>query len=237
MKSKRVGLLLMTFSVIVMMFVGCASPPETMVTEATSEPEATSTPVPEETATPLSEAEAALLARATEVAEAQAAYYAELGTRVAGVAPKDTVIAAEPPTQAHDSELQIPFGALPPNGGTHHPSWQKCGVYDVPVKPQHAIHSMEHGAVWIAYQPNLDAGQLELLQNATRGNDFVLLAPYPELGSPVVMTAWGVQLELDSAEDSRVQEFIGAYANGPQSPEPGADCRSGVTDTIDTTNS
>ena len=37
-------------------------------------------------------------------------------------------------------------------------------------------------------------------------------------------SAWGLQLKADSAADPAVAAFVQAYANGPQSPEPGAPC-------------
>jgi hypothetical protein len=56
----------------------------------------------------------------------------------------------------------------------------------------------------------------------------VLLSPYQDLPSKVVASAWGVQLKLDSASDPRIAAFIDKYERGPQTPEPGATCRSGV---------
>lgn len=174
--------------------------------------------------------------REAEFEEAQAEATAEAETINASLiarAPEGTVFAETPPGREHDSNLSIPFGPLPPNGGTHNPSWQRCEVYGDPIKPEHAIHSMEHGAVWIAYQTDLDADSVSQLERVARGERSVLMSPYPELRSPVVLTAWGIQLELDSASDGRVQEFVDAYAGGPQSPEPGANCVSGTQETVE----
>jgi hypothetical protein len=44
---------------------------------------------------------------------------------------------------------------IPPAGGPHNPSWQNCGFYDELVRDENAVHSLEHGAVWITYQPDL----------------------------------------------------------------------------------
>ena len=173
-------------------------------------------------------------ARATEAVATQEAFIDELQERIRSGAPADTVIAEELPGRDHQPELVIPFGELPPNGGPHHPNWQRCDIYELPVKPQHAVHALEHGAVWITYQTDLAADQVEELEDAASGEAFVLMSPYPNQRSPVVMTAWGLQLELDSAEDGRIEEFIRSYANGPQTPEPGASCRTGVTDTTET---
>src|SRR5262245_10038941 len=43
----------------------------------------------------------------------------------------------------------------PPIGGAHNVVWQNCGIYEMPIHNEHAVHSMEHGAVWITYRPGL----------------------------------------------------------------------------------
>jgi len=117
---------------------------------------------------------------------------------------------------------------LPPSGGIHNPTWQNCGVYDTPIDSQYAVHSLEHGAVWITYNPDLPADQIERLQDLVSGASHRLLSPYPGQESPIVVTAWGLQLLLDDAEDGRLGQFIRNYEQGPQTPELGAVCSGGV---------
>lgn len=126
----------------------------------------------------------------------------------------------------------IAFGELPPVGGTHRDVWQNCGIYDVPVEPANAVHSMEHGAIWITYQPDLADDQVLELQDMMRGESFVILSPYPGLRSPVVLTAWQVQLEMDSVDNGRIADFIEQYRVGPYTPERGASCSNGIGEPI-----
>jgi hypothetical protein len=128
----------------------------------------------------------------------------------------------------HNPDLRYPFTDLPPVGGVHHPIWVNCGVYTEAVPVELAVHSLEHGAVWIAYQPELDAAAITTLQNLSQGQTHILVSPYPGLRSPIVLTAWARQLELDTADDPRMAEFITAYLNGAQSPEPNVTCAEGV---------
>ena len=89
---------------------------------------------------------------------------------------------------------------------------------------------MEHGAVWITYQPDLPESDREVLAKLAEGQRFLLISPYPGLEDPVVASAWGVQLRLDDVHDPRLQAFIDRYAgNGP---ERGANCDSGVETTV-----
>lgn len=130
--------------------------------------------------------------------------------------------------RGHDEGVIIETGDLPPVGGVHSPRWQNCGIYDEPLDNKNAVHSMEHGAVWITYQPELDVAGVNALRDLVGDQTYLLMSPYPGLSSPVVLSAWGIQLEVDSAGDELVAEFVSTYRLGPQTPEFGAACTGGV---------
>lgn len=116
---------------------------------------------------------------------------------------------------------------LPPAGGEHDPIVQNCGVYTEPIASAKAVHSLEHGAVWITYRSGLDPQQVDVLTALANARDYTLLSPIDSLRSPVVLTAWGIQLEVDDASDPRVEPFLVKYVQGEQTPEPGAPCSGG----------
>lgn len=126
----------------------------------------------------------------------------------------------------------VTYPQSPPVGGNHNPVWQNCGVYDTPVQNEHAVHSMEHGAVWITYRPDLPAAQVAVLAGFAVNQTHVLVSPYPGLSNPVVVTAWGVQLKLESVVDPRLAQFVAYYQEGPQTPELGITCSGGFGDPI-----
>jgi hypothetical protein len=125
------------------------------------------------------------------------------------------------------AEGPIGYTENPPIGGPHNPVWQNCGIYDRAVQNEYAVHSLEHGAIWITYDPSLPADQVEALRNLARANALVLLSPYAGLPSPVVASAWAMQLQLPNPSDPRLAQFISRYQNGPLAPEPGATCSGG----------
>ena len=125
-------------------------------------------------------------------------------------------------------DSNVTYAQTPPVGGTHNPTWQNCGIYAEPIRKELGVHSMEHGAVWITYRPDLPAAAVDTLRALLRGWPYALLSPYPDLPSPVVASAWGVQMRVESAGDPRLGAFLSRYVNGMQTPEPGAPCTGGV---------
>ena len=125
-------------------------------------------------------------------------------------------------------EGQLSYPQTPPAGGVHNPAWLNCGIYDQPVPNENAVHSQEHGAIWITYRPDLPASDIEQLRGLVRGQRYGLLSPYPDLPAPVVASAWGVQLKADGASDTRLQAFVTKYMQGPLTPELGAPCTGGI---------
>jgi hypothetical protein len=126
------------------------------------------------------------------------------------------------------TEEPVDYEQSPPVGGAHNPIWQNSGFYTEPVKDENAVHTLEHGAVWITYQPNLPQEQKDRLRQLVSGQDCLIASPYDGLDSPVVASAWGRQIALDGADDPDLEKFIRSYRRGPQTPEPGAACTGGV---------
>ncbi len=121
-------------------------------------------------------------------------------------------------------ESPVDYPQSPPVSGNHSPGWQNCGFYSEPVNNEPAVHSMEHGAVWITFRPNLPQSDIKTLRSITQNQPYLLVTPYPTLHKPVVATAWGQQLALEGVDDPRLALFVSAYQQGPQTPEPGAPC-------------
>ena len=125
-------------------------------------------------------------------------------------------------------EGPVAYAQTPPVGGDHAPIWQNCGFYNTSIANENAVHSMEHGAIWITYQPNLPDEQVEVLRRLARGQTYVLASPYPGLPAPVVLSAWDRQLRLDSAVDDRLDQFVQSFRPGSQAPEAGGPCTEGI---------
>jgi len=130
-------------------------------------------------------------------------------------------------TSREHTDQPVTYEQSPPVGGDHASVWQNCGFYDMPIQKENAVHSMEHGAVWVTYRPDLPDKQVATLRKLAYRQAYVLVSPYPDLQAPVVATAWGKQLHLESANDLKLEQFIRAYRLGEQAPERGEPCIDG----------
>jgi hypothetical protein len=126
-------------------------------------------------------------------------------------------------------EGTVDYEQSPPAGGPHNAVWLNCGVYTEPQVNENAVHSMEHGAVWVTYDADLVSdAELDELRTYLPST-YMILSPYEGLDSPIVLSAWNAQLKLDSASDERIPEFFEEYWRSQFAPEPNATC-SGALD-------
>jgi hypothetical protein len=125
-------------------------------------------------------------------------------------------------------DYQAEYGMNPPAGGDHNQAWLNCGVYSEPQQNENAVHALEHGAVWVTYDPDaLGDAEIETLRDSIPST-YMLLTPYPGLPAPVVASAWGNQVELDGVDDPRLSDFIEKFRQSPDAPEPGAACTGAI---------
>jgi hypothetical protein len=132
-----------------------------------------------------------------------------------------------PSTTNRTVEGRIHYDRKPPTNGNHAPLWQNCGFYGEPIQDRHAVHSMDHGVVWITYRPDPPQQQLETLRSYGDENN-VIVSPYPGQETPVIATSWRVQLELNGANDPRLERFVNEFKNSELAPLSGNRCVLGV---------
>ena len=179
----------------------------------------------------LAEGETAELARA-EVGEREISNMLPAGGKKPDPArplPEDPPEGIEvyPATTNRTVKGPIEYDRRPPTNGDHDPLWQNCGFYEKPIKDRHAVHSMDHGVVWITHRPDLPRRQIEALRPYGEER-YVIVSPYPGQDAPVIATSWRVQLELEGAEDPRLRQFVDGFRISELSPLSGNRCALGV---------
>jgi hypothetical protein len=141
-------------------------------------------------------------------------------TKIAGIQHFDNL------TRNHKTTA-LSYPQSPPVGGDHSPVWADCSgtVYPAQIANENAVHTLEHGAVWITYKPGLASDQIDVLSKLVSGKPYMLMTPYEGLKSNISLQAWGYQLSVDSSTDTRVKQFISALrVNAKNTPELGASC-------------
>ncbi|MFG2876010.1 DUF3105 domain-containing protein [Streptomyces sp. NPDC048337] len=128
-------------------------------------------------------------------------------------------------------ETPVKYEMNPPVGGDHHPRWMNCNgdVYKNAIPQVNAVHSMEHGAVWVTYNEKAAKADLDKLSARVEKTPYTLMSPVKEQAGAIMLSAWGKQLTVETAEDPRVAQFFTKYVQGEQTPEPGAACTNGLT--------
>lgn len=121
----------------------------------------------------------------------------------------------------------VTYPQTPPAGGPHNPSWLNCGIYRDAVPNTLAVHSMEHGAVWVTYNPELGAEAIATLREHMPST-YVVMSPYAGLPAPIVLSAWNAQLAVNGPDDPRIPQFFEEYWRNQNVPEPGALCSGGI---------
>ncbi|MGA5700405.1 DUF3105 domain-containing protein [Peterkaempfera bronchialis] len=121
---------------------------------------------------------------------------------------------------------KVDYPMTPPVGGDHNAAWLDCDgkVYDKQVPNENAVHSLEHGAVWVTYNDKASQSDITTLSEKVAKTPYSLMSPYPSEKGTITLSAWGTQLVVDSATDPRVNQFFLKYVQGPQTREPGASC-------------
>lgn len=133
------------------------------------------------------------------------------------------------------TEGDVDYEMSPPVGGDHSETWQNCGVYDEPIRDENAVHSLEHGSVWLTYGPEVSDDDVAHLESLVGTSGSVLMSPYDAMAAPVLATAWGAQLHVLDVHDARLVRFLEEYVRGAQSPEPDAPCTGGTGEPHPTT--
>ncbi|MBZ6229062.1 DUF3105 domain-containing protein [Streptomyces olivaceus] len=126
---------------------------------------------------------------------------------------------------------KVSYPVEPPVGGDHNQVWMNCNgdVYTKPLENEHAVHSLEHGAVWVTYTDKAPKADVEKLAAKVKQTPYSLMSPDEKQKDPIVLTAWGHQRTVTGADDPDVNAFFEKFVQGEQTPEPGAACTNGLS--------
>lgn len=115
------------------------------------------------------------------------------------------------------------YNSSPATSGDHSAAPAQCGIYTDEIPDEVQVHNLEHGAVVIQYQPDLDPAEIQALEDYARTkSSHILLAPRSDLDDPVVVTSWTRMLRLPTADIDTIDVYYEQFAFA--GPEVGVAC-------------
>jgi len=159
--------------------------------------------------------------------------------QAAGCGPVQTIPAySGAPDQAHiGTQVASPpplssYPSTPPASGPHDPGPLGAGVYPSPPPVYSTIHSLEHGAVVVWYDPSASGQELDRIKSFfddAANSDHVIVAPYnyPDQGAAgklpagkqMVMVAWHHIESCDRPSLAAAFDFVAHYRFPPPAGE------------------
>ncbi|HBV01401.1 MAG TPA: hypothetical protein DEF00_03350 [Candidatus Taylorbacteria bacterium] len=117
------------------------------------------------------------------------------------------------------------YNSNPPSGGWHYTVTAKKKYYEEPILDGYALHNLEHGDVWITYNPRVPQEVKDELKKFAFSK--VLISPREENETDIALVAWervdGFNLEDGKIPETRIRDFINRYRNqGPEKMPLGA---------------
>jgi hypothetical protein len=123
-----------------------------------------------------------------------------------------------------DEGTFIIYKNYPPTSGPHYPRTADPGFYDQPVPEGYFVHSMEHGAIVLYYNPDLpDATKQQLKDLMTMlpfdgsGRVKLVIVPYTNMPTPLAIAAWKRLLLLNVYNFDEIRTFYQEWVDkGPE---------------------
>jgi hypothetical protein len=128
------------------------------------------------------------------------------------------------PRTPHYATLNPPvkpkWNSYPPSSGLHYYQWVLWGDYTEPVSLIKEVHNLEHGGVIIQYGEKVPKSDVTKINELWQDDPTAMLvAPLPNLGNKIALTAWTNWAECTSFNEKAFGAFQSAFRyHGPESP-------------------
>lgn len=115
------------------------------------------------------------------------------------------------------ADAEVVYKTNPPTSGSHFAQAKEWGIYDEAIDDKAAVHSLEHGGIWISYK-DLNEEDVKMLEELGKSNSqSVLVSPRSANEDNIAVASWGRMMRLGSVDRALIQKYIDTYKN--QSPE------------------
>lgn len=121
-----------------------------------------------------------------------------------------------------EGESHPPYNSNPPTSGWHYANPAPWGVQEKDLPDEQLVHNLEHGGIWISYQPALEGATVEKLRDLVRRyRSKVIMTPRAKNDTKIALAAWGRLDVFDIFDEKRIVAFVQAFKD--QGPEKVAD--------------
>lgn len=113
----------------------------------------------------------------------------------------------------------VNYESVPPVTGEHNQFPAPCGVHAVQIEDELFVHSLEHGAVGVLYDPQqVDVPTIREIESLVGEFDSrTISAPYPNTETPITLTSWGELMRLPEFREDTVRTYIDEFiGKGPE---------------------
>ena len=122
--------------------------------------------------------------------------------------------------QGHVQSLtaKVKYNSFPPTSGTHYQYPGVWGRYVAPLVLVQEVHNLEHGGVIVQYGDKVTQGTVDKLTSFyDESPNGMLLAPLPQLGAKIALTAWTHLATCTRYDKGAFSAFRDAYrGKGPE---------------------
>jgi hypothetical protein len=136
------------------------------------------------------------LSRASIAAAAVAAAFAAIALPSAPAASLSAACSVrsypgQPVKHVKNLDLKPNYNSFPPTSGTHYYLPARFDIYDFALPQIAVVHNLEHGGVAVQYGRKVPRTTVAKLRAwYLKNSNGLLVAPLPELGSKIALTAW-----------------------------------------------
>ncbi|MGH2700894.1 MAG: DUF3105 domain-containing protein [Actinomycetota bacterium] len=117
------------------------------------------------------------------------------------------------------TDQPVAYQMTPPVSGQHFVSAAPCGVHAEQIQNEVFVHSLEHGAVAVLYDPEqVETGTIRDIEALVgEFDERTISAPYAGMETPITVASWAEMMRLPENDEGAIRDYISEFiGKGPE---------------------